>query len=507
MIGMKRNSMKKIFTTVILFSVMFNMKAQNAYEIKVSIKDIKDSVCYLLRYKWDTQFISDTGKVKNGSFTFKGKQPLEKGLYAILRQNKSYIYFDMPIGDVQKFSVVTDTVDLYSKMKITGSQLNEDFRQFVLFMSSHYKATVDFEKEVKARKDKDSTKLIIKERTAQFEEIKKYQKDYLAKNPTGFLSTIIRLQGEIEIPPAPKAANGRKDSLWEYNYYITHYWEGIPLNDVGTLNTNKLFYNRLKNYFEKIVVQSPDTLIKTADWLVKQTGDNKEMFKYVVYYLTFTTESSKIMGHDAVFVDLVDKYYRTGKAYWLDEKQLKKILDRADILKPLLLGKVAPDMDMIDTTGAKTIKKLGIDTMTNSERLTQTYFSNLTTLQKVFVPLHKIKADYTILIFWDVDCGHCQKDLPKLRDIYNNYKKEGKSVEVYCVYTHHEVEKWKKFIRDNKLTWVNVYDGVHLNDLKVKFDIYSTPVIYLLDKNKVIKAKRIGVEQVEDVIKNLDRIK
>ena len=245
--------MKKFIASILLFSAVFGAKAQNAYEIKVNIKGIKDSVCYLLRYKWDSQYIADTAKVKNGSFTFKGKKPLEKGLYAVLRQSKSYIYFDMPITDAQKFSVVADTVDLYSKMKITGSQLNEDFREFVVFMSSHYKAAVDFEKAVKDRKDKDSTKLIIAEKTKQFEEIKKYQKDYLAKNPTSYLSTIISLQNEVEVPSAPKASNGRKDSLWEYNYYVQHYWDGAPLNDVGTLNTNKLFYNRLKNYFEKVV--------------------------------------------------------------------------------------------------------------------------------------------------------------------------------------------------------------------------------------------------------------
>ncbi len=495
--------MKRIIAGSILFLTLFNVKAQNAYEIKINIKGIKDTVCYLLKYHWDTQYIADTAKVKNGSFTFSGKKPLEKGLYAILRQSKGYIYFDMPVSESQKFSIVTDTLELYNKMKITGSQLNEDFRVFVLFMSSHYKAAFDYEKEVKARKDKDSTKLINKEKTKQFDEIKIYQKEYLAKNPSSYLSTIIHLQSEIDVPSAPK---GTKDtSLWKLMYYINHYWDGIPLNDYGTINTNKLFNTRLKNYFEKIVIQMPDSLIKTCDWLVNQTGDNKEMFKFIVYYLTFTTESSKIMGHDAVFVDLIDKYYRTGRAVWLDEKQITKIIDRADILKPLIIGKVAPDMDMIDSAGAKTIKKLGIDTITNSERLTQVYFGNLQTLQKLFVPLHKIKADYTILIFYDVDCGHCQKDLPKLRDIYDKLKKEGKSVEVYSVYTHHDVVKWKKFIRDNKFTWIDVYDGVHLNDLKKKFDIFSTPVIYLLDKNKVIKAKRISVEQVEDVIKNLDR--
>ncbi len=499
--------MKRIFTGILLFSSFLGLKAQNGHEIKINIKGIKDSVCYLMKYKWDSQYMADTAVVKGGTMVFKGKEPLEKGLYAVLRQNKSLIYFDLPLAENQKFSVVTDTVDLYSKMKITGSQLNEDFRQFVIFMSGHYKDVFEYEKKVKAAKDKDSTKLVAAERTKHFDAIKKYQKDYIAANPNSYLSTIIRLQTEIEVPTPPKASNGRKDSLWEYNYYVNHYWDGIPLNDLGTVNTNKLYYNRLKNYYEKVVVQAPDSLLATVDRLVKMTGGNKEMFKYIMYYTTYASESSKIMGHDAVFVGLVDKYYRTGQAYWLDEKNLTKMLERADILKPLLIGKVAPEMDMVDTAGAVTIKKLGIDTITSSERLTKVYFDNYNTIQKILTPLHKIKADYTVIAFYDVDCGHCQKDIPKLHDIYQKMKKEGKSVEVYCVYTHHDVPKWKKFIREHKLTWLNVYDGVHLNDLKKKFDIYSTPVIYLLDKNKVIKAKRLGVEQVEDYIKVLEKSK
>jgi len=498
--------MKKIISALLLIASISGAKAQG-YEIKVNIKGIKDSACYLLRYKWDSQYIVDTAVVKKGVMVFKGKQPLEKGLYAVLRSNKSFIYFDMPITDVQKFSIVTDTAEIYKKMEITGSPLNEDFRKFVLFMSSHYKDAYDYEKEVKARKDPDSTKLIGASKTKHFEEIKKYQKDYLAKNPNNYLSTIIHLQNDVEVPPAPKASNGRKDSLWEFNYYVQHYWDGIPLNDVGTVNTNKLFYNKLKTYYEKTLVQAPDTLIKYADWLVSKTGDNKEMFKYIVYYITYTSESSKIMGHDAVFVHMINKYYRTKKAYWMDEKQNQKIIERGDIMEPLLLGSKAPEMNMIDTIGAKTITKLGIDTITSSERLTQVYTDNYSTLQKLFVPLSGVKADYTVVVFWDVDCGHCQKEIPKLKELYDKMKKEGKSIEVYSVYTHFEVEKWKKFIRDNKLNWINVYNGVHLIDLKVKFDIYSTPVIYLLDKNKIIKAKRIGVEQIEDIVNNLSHTK
>ena len=51
---------------------------------------------------------------------------------------------------------------------------------------------------------------------------------------------------------------------------------------------------------------------------------------------------------------------------------------------------------------------------------------------------------------------------------------------------------------------LNVYDGVHYNNLKDKYDIYSTPVIYILDKNKRIKAKRIDVEQIKPILDVLE---
>jgi thiol-disulfide isomerase/thioredoxin len=273
------------------------------------------------------------------------------------------------------------------------------------------------------------------------------------------------------------------------------------LNDIGIINTNRLFSERLKRYYEKVISQSPDTLIKEADWLISRTMPNKDNFRFVTHHLTYWTETSKIMGTDAVFVHLIKTYYKTGQASWLDEKQLAKVIERADILEPLLIGKVVPDLELIDTIGIRAVQKLGMDTTTSSERLTKLYYDNIGNLQKLFINLKKIKADYTVLLFWDVDCGHCKKEVPIILETYHKMKKEGISMEVFAVYTQHEYDKWKKFIKENKLDWINVADGVHLHNLKKKFDIFSTPVIYLLDKDKKIKAKRIGAEQIEEVIK------
>jgi alkyl hydroperoxide reductase subunit AhpC len=108
-------------------------------------------------------------------------------------------------------------------------------------------------------------------------------------------------------------------------------------------------------------------------------------------------------------------------------------------------------------------------------------------------------------VFWDVDCGHCKTEIPKLLEEYHALKKEGIDLKVVSVYTQHDYEKWRKYIIENKLDWINVYDGVHVNNIKEKYDIYSTPVIYVLNKDKRIKAKRIGTEQLKDIVKQMEK--
>jgi hypothetical protein len=496
--------MKKLIC--ILLFLAAGLQAQNKYEINFNIKGLKDSVCYLFKYRWESHVAVDTALVKKGHFVFKGGQPLEKGIYFLVKQNRSMLGLDFLVDSNQTFSLATDTVSLYAGLKVGHSPLNEDFRNFVLFMSDHNKKLFDYEKELRLRKDKDSTLLLAKERAIHFEAIKNYQASYLKDHPKSYLSEIIRMQSEVaKAPEIPLAANGRKDSIWEYNYYVRSYWTGIPLNSVGTLNTNKIYYYRLKNYFEKLVLQDPDSLIKTCDWLMKQTQGCEEMYKYMGFFLTYTIDRSKIIGHDAVFVDLVNKYYKTNKANWYDDAQNKKIITRGELLEPLLVGKALPEMNMVDTLGSQVIQELGMDTITNSDNLTKAYYANLKKIEKAYMPLNKVKADFTIVIFYDVDCGHCQKEIPVLKKEYDKMKADGKNIEVYAVYAHHNVSKWKKFIRDNKLNWVNVYDGVHLYDLKQRYDIYSYPVIYLLDKNKVIKSKRMGAEQLEGIIDHFSK--
>jgi thiol-disulfide isomerase/thioredoxin len=176
-------------------------------------------------------------------------------------------------------------------------------------------------------------------------------------------------------------------------------------------------------------------------------------------------------------------------------------------MRNLLLEAKVSDLFMIDTTYGRQVRKMGFDTANSSKSITDLYYKNLDKLTPMFRTLYSVTSKYTVLVFWAADCGHCQTEVPKLNENLKAIK--GKiDVKVYAVQTKDDLfNDWRKFIIEKKLNdFVNVFDPIHLNNLKERFDIYSTPVIYVLDKDKKIKAKRLGADQVVDFLKTLEQM-
>ena len=70
-------------------------------------------------------------------------------------------------------------------------------------------------------------------------------------------------------------------------------------------------------------------------------------------------------------------------------------------------------------------------------------------------------------------------------------------IEVFAVYTQAKKEEWNEYIEENNLEWLNVYDPYYTSNFRELYDIYTTPIIYLLDKDKTIVAKRLQVEDID----------
>jgi len=488
------------------FSSLFSF-SQSGYEITINLKNCPDSLAYLTYYQFDKTLIKDTcTTIKDGKIVFKGKSKLDKGIYSLVSQKKA-IYFDFFIDEnTQKLELKTEaSINIGKDLVALNSPLENEFFKYVQFINQKNTDFQTYKSSTELKTKKDSLSLMNRQKEVE-KSINEFEEKFLEANKGTFIGDVLNLKVEKILKEIPKASNGRPDSIQSYNYYKKHYWDNVNFKDVGTMR-NPFFYNRVKKYFESVVVTHPDSISVEVDKLLDKTDRTSLMYKYLLAHFTYTYETTKLMGFDKVFVHLSDNYFKTGKADGIydDPDVVQKIIKRADKLKPLLLGVVAQDLFMIKAEDFEKMKAMGFENAKNSEEMTKVFYANVNEVNKLWVKLSDVKADYTILIFWDVDCGHCQKEVPKLLDAYNDLIKDKKNVKVYSVYMQHEGEKYLKYIAEHKLPWINVYDGAHYNNAVEKYDVYSTPVIYILDKNKVIKAKRIDAEQVKNIITVLDK--
>jgi len=492
--------MLKYKITLLLFCWMSFIAASNGqlnYNIKFKISGLKDTTCLIAYYYSNGTYIKDTLKIDHfGRCSYKSDS-LPQGLYALVITDKNY--FDFVVNNDHKFSIETTVKSPSSHIIFKNSPENELFQNYLLQTRDKFDKMRDLETLMKpftkkdsavihtdrhdsiasAKRKHDTLAYFSKKVDSINKELISYRLAIVKEHPDSFTALMINTMKEPDIPEIPILANGRKDSTFAYRYYKSHYWDDCTFTDDRVLRT-PVFHNKLKKYFDEVVIQDTDTIMREADFLIEKARPNREMFKYLVWFTTYHYENSEIMGFDKIFVHVVDKYYVTGQTTWITRDINDKVIKKANKLRPILIGEKAPNMIMQDTT-----------------------------LQ--LVSLHNTQAKFLMILFWDPDCGHCQKEIPVIKDFYDlNKSKYG--LEIFAVCTDSTVVKWKKGIKKFKMNWINV-DGPRTltGDFHGSYDIISTPVIYLLDENKKIIAKHLSAEKIgfflDNYIRSLKRNK
>jgi len=473
----------RLISLLVVLMIFSTVNAQK-YNIKIKVKGITDTVAYLGNYYGSKKYAIDTARIDNkGNLVFKGDKKLDGGMYIVLFPSRNMAFFEMLIGDDQEFSIETDTTDFFQKnLKTKGSLANSEFYKFQKQLNSIGKKLHNLQTELKAHgENKDSTDVLKKQLSDLGKEREKLLEETSNKTKSKTMKTIINLMREVQIPEfdIPKTV-ANKDSVKRvksYEYYKAHYWDGVDLSDSTILRT-PMFEPKLKRYMTQTILQQPDTVIKEGEALISKTGGKGQVFRYLVVYMLDYNNSSKLMGMDKVFVEIANKYYSTGKATWADSALLAKVSERATKMAPNLVGNQAPDLQRLESWDHK------------------------------YYTLYDLKHDYIVIVFWEPHCGHCKKEIPKLHNVYTKLKAEGVDVEVMAIYTQVDREPWEKFIKEKEIDdWINVYDKYQFSNFRNLYDVYATPTIYVLDKDKKIIAKRLGSEQVEKFLLNLEKIK
>ena len=216
----------------------------------------------------------------------------------------------------------------------------------------------------------------------------------------------------------------------------THFWDGIEAFD-GPTDENPVLAAQIDFYFDKMVAPLPDSITPEIDKLLGRTSFNPDLRDFILWHLLEKYRHPEYMSQDQVFVYLYDNYFSQLEIKDLNETNMAVIRDKAEAFRRLALFNLAPNFSINDS-----------------------------------VDLHSIESEYTVLFFFDHDCDVCQKemqDLDSIRAVYPN-------ITVLAID-------------------MNTNDP-RVDELYDLYDIETTPLIYVLDKNKRIIAKKIRARQI-----------
>jgi hypothetical protein len=470
--------MKRILIPSLLLLIAYSLSGQvkSGHEISITIRGLADSTIFLGYHYGDKQFIRDTIRLdKAGSGMFSGKEKLDQGIYLIVLPGNTY--FEMLMTDDQIFSLECSFKDYFNSLSFAGSEENTAFIEYQRDWMELQKNASAIGKRIQSNKDKsDSLKILRQMQTDQEKKMKAYLRSVEEKNKGQFLSTLVKAMRPIEIPEfvIPSVAKNPDSVRWIKSniYYKNHFFDNIDLTDERLLRTPVL-YGKINEFFTNPFIQAPDSMNKEISKIIKKTEGSYKVFQFVAVYLFNHFRESEIMGHDAIMVKLADDIYLTSKADWVSKEFKDDLRKQIDLIRPNLIGRKAENLIMDSYKG-------------------------------IHVALYDIEKDFTILIFWEPDCGHCKEAVPKLKTYYDKVK--GSGIEVFSVCTTSDKVKWSKFIEDNKLTWINGWDPERKSNFDYYYNVQTTPMIYILDRNKTIIAKKLSVESVGPFLENYRKL-
>lgn len=465
--------MKKIIfgIAILLLSVIVNCQTEKGYNISITVKGLSESTVYLAYHLGNRQYIKDSVKLDmGGSSFFKGENKLDQGVYMIVLPGNKY--FEFLMTDDQYFGISCETSDLAGSLRFAGSQENSSFAEYQRNLASRYKKSDELKGRLEATKQNpDSVKALTTMGRDLEASTRSYMKEITEANKGSFMAALILAMQPVEIPEfnIPASASNKDSIQWVlgYNYNKNHFFDNFNLSDERLLRS-PLYHNKLSYYFNDILLQLPDSIIKGVDKVLTLSSRTKMTYQYTSVFLFNNFRESAIMGHDAVMIKIADEVYLSGRAEWASQEFVDNLRRDVDKLRPSLISNQAINLTM-------------------------------ETLEHGTVSINGIKKEFTILYFWEPDCGHCVEATPLLRDYY---LKNSSNVEVLAICTQTDREKWQKYIKENKLTWINGWDPDRVTHYDFFYNVVSTPTVFILDRNKKIIAKKLPIESIEGFIES-----
>ncbi|MEI6434775.1 MAG: redoxin domain-containing protein [Bacteroidota bacterium] len=301
----------------------------------------------------------------------------------------------------------------------------------------------------------------------EFENIQRLQQRFLDSAANLYPNSYAVRLAKVYSSPFIPAAMNKDDRM---TYLKQRYFDKVNFSDTSLLRS-MVFPNKAISYMSLYSnnrlpqKQLEAEFIKAVNVILGAASVNPDVYRFLLDYLVSGFDK---FHFDEVITYIADNFKDPSSCE--DQTRKSALQKKLETFQKLAVGKTAPELEVPDVKGKP-------------------------------VKLADIGSEYTLLVFWSTTCPHCVAMMPRLKEFYAG--QQPKRFEVMSVSIDTSRAEWTTFLKEEKLNWINVSDlkgfaGKSADD----YNIYATPTIFLLDREKKILAKPITLMELEQALRD-----
>ncbi len=455
-----------IFMTFCAFSLTGSAQAVITFELE----GLKAPGAILAYYYGDKTFKADSVAVDTatGGFTFKVKA-LKPGLFFIIANNDKIM--DFMVTKPEDSIFIKGKLGDLSSLNVSGSPENTAFLE-LYHQTGKVEGQINTKREMMdmvakaTRNDPEVMKPMEQELRNWYTDIDSINRAYSDRYPTHLYAKMLRASSQPDAPVnLPRLINEKINPDF-VSWMQKHYFDQTDFSNDNLLNSD-LWFPFFMDYLTRWQNPTPDSLVKSIDWVIAKMPKNGAFYEFSIIYLTQLFEMNPEPGADRLFVHMADTYHKKDETPWLNLATYDQLKYKADMFRPVLTGNIAPDFSLQDKNG-------------------------------VNHTLYGVQSPYTLLIFFSPLCKHCMEVIPDVYQTWLDARAFG--LAAVTVSTDNQFNYWKQFQSQQSWDWLSLADPTGNNEFDKIYNNYNLPVIFLLDKDKKIIRKRIKPADLRTIL-------
>jgi peroxiredoxin len=452
------NNIKKILFCIVLIFVPSSILYAQSFMLQIQIENNPSNKVFLGTIKGDKILLIDSSFVINGKAQFTFPENTPPGVYRLVMgqtiyarvMNRPSQYLDF-IFNKENILFETDFKAPEDSLNVLLSGENKTWFRFL----KSYKEIDEKLKYARMELDyyqtlKDSSNATI--RANEYNQLQKSRELFIGKAvkeyPTLFASKLINM---YHIP----FMDGHLSQQERKEVFNAGYFKQLDFTEEALINssvyTERVFYY-FNSYAQHGLTKEQQELEfqKALDVIIAKCSKNEKVFEFILNYL--------VRGFEILKMDNLIAYIAQKNPVNACITDNKTTLERRLEAQKMKVGSTVHDFTLNDINDDP-------------------------------VRLSEVLKDNNLIIFWMSGCQHCRNMMPEIKLYLSQIR--NLQFEVIAVSLDSLREEWKNGVFDLGIEgWYNLsdlkgWDGVVSSD----YNIYSTPTMFIIDRNLKIIAK------------------